>query len=206
MKKHLLAFLLLLSIVLSSSAFAYGTGYSAFPLTQKSKVISSELTSDFSGDGGGVGLQLRFTQKFFPKFIAEVGAGLSGADNSETRAFVATDYEIFPDYMNQPRFSVKTTFGTGKEQGLSRTRLLAAPNVSKGFNFWGYEAYPFVSLPVGLNLHGDTNTFKTEVSTNLGITGNLPFEGFDHLASNIELQVGLKNSFTGLLVGLSYPF
>ena len=56
-----------------------------------------------------------------------------------------------------------------------------------------------------ITIDGDTNTYETTVSANLGINGNVPIESYKHLQANAELQVGVKDSYTSIIVGLSYP-
>lgn len=201
MIKH--AFLALVLMTVNSLVWAYGTGYSAYPLSQKMRFITAEATGIFNDDGG-VGTQVRYTHKLTPKLILDAGAGVASGDR-ESRIFVGSDYELYPDYGKQPRISVRTTLARAKEFGKGKTLLTAAPTVSKGFSFWGHEAFPFFSLPIGLNLNTDSETYSSMISGNIGITGQLPWEDFDHLSGNVELQVDLKDSATALFMGVSYP-
>lgn len=201
--KNLKGILLSACFVLSSSVFAYGIGYSSYPLSQKMKMVSAEATGILS-DAKGVGIQGRYTQRLSRKTIVDGGVGISGGDRT-TRLFVGADYEIFPDYRNQPRFSMKANLERAKEFEIARNNLSLSPTVSKGFSFWGREAYPFVALPVGLSLDGDSSTYKTQISAAMGISGKLPIEGYDHLSGNIETNIDLKNSYTAFFVGVSFP-
>ncbi len=187
----------------SASIFAYGIGYTTHPMPEGQKSISTEMTGITSGDGG-MGLQVRYTQKLNKMLSVDAGLGISGGDR-EQRFFVGADYEIFPDYLRQPRFSLKTNIERADEFGNTFTVISAAPTLSKGFNFWGKEAFPYVALPVGLSLNGDNSTYESVASLNTGINGQLPIEGYTHLNANVELQVGLKDSFTAVLVGLAFP-
>lgn len=203
MTKKLLAFALF-SLGLSSQVFAsYGTGYSTYPLMSDKKFFSTEFTG-ITSTGGGVGAQVRYGQKINSALLIDAGVGISGGERTN-RIFAGADYEVFPDYLNQPRVSVKTTITNAEEFGSRRNILSLAPTVSKGFSFWGHEAFPFVSLPLGLSLESGSKTYETISSINLGITGNLPIEQYSHLTGVAEMIINLKDSYTGLFMGVSFP-
>lgn len=189
--------------LLSTNAWSLGTGISSYPMMTGKKLISSEVLG-VTSTGGGIGAQVRYTQKISKKAVFDAGLGISGGEMSN-RFFTGVDYEIFPDYYKQPKVSVRTTLEMAKEFDTSRTKLSLAPTVSKGFSFWGREAYPYFSMPIGLSLDSETKTYESTISANLGINGNVPFEQYKHLQANAEVQLGLKDSFTSILVGLSYP-
>ena len=186
-----------------ANILAYGTGYVTYPLMPQKRLISTEVTG-VTSTGGGIGLQGRFTQKINEKMIVDGGIGISGGER-DSRFFVGADYEIFPDYMKQPRFSVKTTYTNAKEFDVRRSIIQIAPTISKGFSFWGKEAFPYFSLPMGVNLNGDDKTYETQINASAGISGNLPFDGYTDLLGNVEATVGVKDSYTALFVGVSYP-
>ncbi len=190
--------------VASLNLFAYGTGISTFPLSVDEKFISAEATG-ITSSGGGFGMQARFTQKLNEKSSADAGLGISGGERS-ARLFAGYDYELFPDYESQPRFSVKAFLENSKEFGIRRNILGIAPTVSKGFSFWGREAYPYLSLPYGISLNGSQNSYQSTLSANIGINAHLPREwSSKQLTANAELNLGLKNSFSGIFAGVSYP-
>jgi len=195
--------LVLLGIFAPFSALGYGTGYVTYPLMPEKRIVSTEFTG-VTSDGGGIGLQGRFTQRLNEKMIVEAGLGIAGGER-DSRFFLGADYELFPDYMKQPRVSVKTTFSNAKEFDVRRNIFTIAPTVSKGFSFWGNEAYPFFSLPVGMNLNGDTKTYESQINANVGITGNLPIEGYRNLMGVAETTVSIKDSYTAFFFGVSYP-
>ena len=196
--------ILSLSLLLTSSlVWSYGTGYSSHPLWTDQHIVSGEVTG-VTSTGGGLGLQARYTRKVSKKITLDGGAGVGTGERS-FRAFVGGDLELYPDYLTQPRISLRGTLEHAREFESGRTILSLAPTLSKGINFWGHEAYPFFSLPIGLNLRGSGNTYLSQINASLGITGHLPFEGYKHLLGNIEIQVGLKDSFTALFTGVSYP-
>jgi len=198
-----------LTLVLSlgaSNAFGYGMGISTFPLEVEKKVLSAELTGIVS-NGAGLGLQARYTQKINEFSAVDAGLGIAGGERS-ARLFAGYDYELFPDYENQPRTSIKAFLENSKEFGTRRNILGVAPTVSKGFSFWGNEAFPYISLPYGISLDGSKNAYQTTISANIGITGIIPAEKLGSsrpITANAEAIVGLKDSFSAIFVGLGYP-
>lgn len=187
------------------SAHAYGTGLSSFPLEVETKLLSAEFTGIVS-KGGGIGMQARYTQKLTEKGTIDAGMGISGGERS-ARLFAGYDVEIFPDYENQPRTSVKAFLENSKEFRDRRNILGIAPTVSKGFSFWGKEAFPYISLPYGISLNSSSNSYNTTLSANVGISGVIPADvGPDkQLTANAEAIIGLSNSFSGAFFGVAYP-
>lgn len=190
---------------LSGQAHAYGTGLSTFPLEVETKLISAEFTG-ITSSGGGIGMQARYTQKLSEKGTIDAGLGISGGERS-ARLFAGYDYELFPDYENQPRTSIKAFVENSKEFRDRRNILGIAPTVSKGFSFWGKEAFPYISIPYGISLNSNSNSYNTTLSANVGISGIVPADigPNKQLTANAEVIMGLKNSFTGAFVGLAYP-
>lgn len=191
------------ALITSVSAWSYGIGYSSHPMMEKSKLLTTEMTGIISS-GGGVGFQARYTQKLSQLLAVDAGLGIGGGDRN-ARAFVGADYELFPDYLSQPRISVKTQLEHAKEFGSSHNKVMIAPVVSKGLSLWGHEAFPFVSLPVGIDLNTGNQTYQTTLNFSTGMTGRIPLQGFQHLTGNIEATVNIKDSYTALFAGVSYP-
>ncbi len=187
----------------SAGVMAYGVGQSTSPMQEGKKLISTEMTG-IASDNGGMGMQVRYTQKLNRILSLDGGLGISGGDRAQ-RFFIGADYEIYPDYLRQPRFSMKANIERAEEFEETKTIVSIAPTVSKGFNFWGKEAFPYVSIPVGLNLNGDNKSYESTISLNTGINGNIPLKGYRHLKGNFEVQVGVQNSFTAFLAGVSFP-
>ena len=198
---------LTLSVVFgSSAAFGYGMGISTFQLEEDKKVLSAEVTGIVS-DGGGVGIQARYTQKLNTVSSVDAGLGISAGERS-ARLFAGYDYELFPDYDIQPRTSIKAFVENSKEFGTRRNIIGIAPSVSKGFSFWGNEAFPYLSLPYGISLDGKRNQYETTLSANLGISGVIDSDYLlttKPVTANAEVIIGLKDSFTAIFVGFGYP-
>jgi len=172
-------FISLLVMGFSGLAFGYGEGISSYPLTAEKKLISAEFSGMVSS-GGGAGLQARYTQNLNEVTTLDAGFGVSGGERA-SRIFAGVDYEIFPDYENQPKTSLKATLSNAKEFGDNYNIITLAPTVSKGFNFWGKEGFPYAALPFGVNLNSETKSYQTTWNLSAGITGKIPVEDFDHL-------------------------
>ncbi len=199
-------FALLISISFSAIAHAYGIGLSSFPLPAETKLISAEFTG-ITSVGGGIGLQTRYTQKINEKNTIDVGLGMAGGERSG-RLFAGYDIELYPDYQTQPRVSIKTYLENSKEFSSRKNIIGVAPSISKGFTFWGKEAFPYFSLPYGISLDGGNKTYNSVLSANFGISGVLPVDigpEDKQLTANAEAIIGLKDSFSGLFFGVAYP-
>ncbi len=194
--------IVLLSFI-SASVFAYNSGISSFPLKTKDKLVSAEF-GGFMSEGKGVGVQARYTQKINPLLTVDGGFGFSDGERAH-RFFASADYEFFPDYMKQPRISMKGMFLRGKEFERTVTRLSMAPTVSKGFNFWGKEAFPFISLPLSMELDAENNKYQIISQVSFGASSQVPFEGFEKVLANLETTININNGFSAVFLGMSYP-
>jgi len=189
---------------IAQGLWAYGTGISTYPLQVDDKFISAEFTG-VTSTGGGLGMQARYTQKITEKAIVDAGLGIAGGERSG-RLFASYDHEIFPDYESQPRFSLKAAVENSKEFATRRNILSLTPIVSKAFSMWEHETFPYIALPYGISLDGSSQSYETTFAMHLGMTANLPKEwSHKQLTANAEVIMGIKSSFSGLFVGLSYP-
>lgn len=191
------------SLVLTTSAWGYGMGQSMYPMMPESKLLGAEITG-ITSNGKGMGVQARYTQKINPKAVLDAGLGIGGGER-DSRIFAGFDYELFPDYGDQPRVSLKMQFQNAQEFDQRRNILSLAPMVSKGFSFWGTEAYPFVALPFGVNLNDEAGTYETQMNVSFGATGNIPFDGLRKYVASIEGTIDLKDSYTGIFLGFGLP-
>lgn len=197
--KNILIILLLLSL---QKVFGYGIGYSSYPLLSTKKLVTAEATGILS-EGGGAGIQGRFTHKYSRNLMYDAGIGISGGERN-ARVFAGVDYMIYPDYKRQPRVSVRTSFENAKEFELRRNIVSVAPTFSKGISFWGTPAYPFLAVPLSMGFNSDTKTYQTMANVSFGLTGKLPFKNYKHLTANLEGTVNLKDSFSAVFLGISY--
>ncbi len=194
----------ILALMVSSQVFAYGVGVSTFPLAPQKRMVSAEFSGVMS-NGAGAGVQARFTQNLNVGTTLDLGMGISSGERS-SRIFAGMDYELFPDYEKQPRMSIKVSLANAHEFGQTYNLLTVAPTFSKGLSFWGKEGYPYVAIPYGVSLNNNTKTYETTLNLAMGANAPLAFiEGYEKLIGNVELSAGLKDSFTAIFMGVSYP-
>jgi hypothetical protein len=195
---------LVLGILLASTKiFASGMGWSMYPLMLDQKILSTEFVGDFSS-GGGAGFQGRYTQRVGTNTIFDGGIGYASGERAG-RIFLGMDYELFPDYMNQPRISLKTLLQNSKEYEERVTRLFIAPIVSKGFYFWGNEGIPYISVPVGVGLNNTSKTYAGFAHLSFGLVGKMPVERYNDILVKLEGQWNLTKSYSGMFLGVSFP-
>jgi hypothetical protein len=198
--------LLLLSALISTQVFAYGLGVTTHPFEVEKKVITTEATGTMANNAGsGAGIQARYYQRLSQELNIDGGFGVSNSNAAARSLFLGTDYRIYPEYQNQPRVSLKGIFSNTKERELNRNNLGMAPTLSKGFVIQGKEIYPFLALPMGVSLDNKNNQFKGTTSLAMGATGNIPLEGLEKLTANFEANINVKNTFSSVFMGVSYP-
>lgn len=200
MKKLLLG---LAAAGLSMGAFASTIGISNHPFLMKKDIVSTEY-NNYLSSGTGMGLTARYLRKIDEGFTAEAGFGFANGERS-SRFFMAADKEILPDYGRQPRFSVKGIAETADRDGERINTFGVAPTISKGFAFWGREAFPFLAIPMNVSLNQDAGEYETSTAVAMGITGRIPVDGIKNLVANIEMNMSIRNSFTGIVAGVSLP-
>jgi len=199
--KKILSFIAL--SLISTSAFSYGVGQITHPLKRNGHMVSAEFTGIMT-NGSGIGMQGRYTRKLNEKLRVEGGAGLGSGDRT-FRLFSGASYELYPDFANQPKVDLKAGFEIGSEFGNTVTTLSVTPIASKGLNLWGLEGYPFVALPIGIGLNSDTKTYETVYSLTAWWTGKIPVKQMEKFTASVEMNLGLKDTYTGMFLGLAYP-
>lgn len=200
-KKIVLVFI----IMLAQFSLASIVGYSTHPYkTNDKQHLSGEVYSDFSR-GSGLGAQVRYSNILNSTWNFDGGLGVSSSDNRRYRLFAGADYMIFPDYHKQPRFSLKGSAEFSDYEDTNLFVLGVTPTLSKAFSFWGKVAYPYIALPTRLGFETSDNRYKFLLSAAVGITSDIPLKGFEKLSANLEASVGLSNTPTSLLLGLSMP-
>ncbi|MFZ4712674.1 MAG: hypothetical protein ACOYL6_03075 [Bacteriovoracaceae bacterium] len=196
----------LLCTLISSQVFAYSMGVSTHPFEVDKKVITTEATGTMATNAGsGAGIQARYYQRLTQEMHVDGGFGVSSSTATARTLFVGSDYMFFPEYQNQPRISLKGMLSNTKERELSRNNLGMAPTVSKGFVIQGQEIYPFLALPMGISLDNKNNQYKGTSALSFGATGNIPVDGFQKLTANLEANINLKNTYSSVFMGVSYP-
>ena len=194
----------LVLVFLGFSAAAWGQSYggSSYPLRKRQRYVSADVVGVLS-DGGGIGLQAKYTECLRPGLVIGGGFGFSDGERAH-RIFTGVDYELYPDYMNQPKVSIGGFAERALEFSHSHTRFGIAPTLSKGFSFWGQEGFPFMSLPVALDLNGDTRSYAVATRVVLGASFPVP-AARRGLLVNVEVNMDVGNSYSGVFFGFSHP-
>lgn len=200
MKKFVLA---MTALCFSFGACASIIGLSTHPFTMNKRVISTEFNSYLSS-GAGMGITAKYFQRINSQLNVDAGVGVSDGKRASTLQ-AGVDYEIFPDYGRQPRVSAKALLESASVDGDRINTFGVAPTISKGFSFWGKEAFPFVALPLSVGLNSDQGTYETSSALTAGITGRLPLEGYRNLIGNLETNIGIDDSYTSIVMGVSMP-
>jgi hypothetical protein len=186
-----------------SMAYANNVGISTHPFTMQSKVLNTEI--DYIGSNGtGTGVNVRYFQRLSDKLNLDAGMGANSGERS-SRLFLGADYVLYPDYSRQPRVSIKGLYSFRKEFDDTVHNIGFAPTISKGFNVYGKEVFPFISIPLQLGLNSDQNTYDTISSLNIGATGRLPIQGYENYIVNLEAQFDLDSSYNAIVLGISLP-
>ncbi len=202
--RFLQGLVLVLALFVVSRIFANGTGYSSHPIPEAERMINIEAIG-ITSDNGGLGIQGRYTHRLNTDLTLDGGLGISGGDR-ESRVFVGADYMLFPDYEMQPRFSLKGAYTLSNEFDSTTHNWSIAPTVSKGLSIWDQEIYPFLAVPVGLQLISEGKKYETTITASLGATAPLMIENAEKLFVNAEINIDLKDSYTGFFTGLGYQF
>lgn len=195
---------LLLSLaLLSSLASASTIGVSTHPFTMKKQVVTTEF-NNYMTNGTGAGITAKYFQRLNEQINFDAGFGITDGERAN-RVFLGADFGLIPDYGRQPRVSIKGLLQTEDFDGNRINSFGAAPTISKGFSFWGKEAFPFLATPLRVSLNADSNTYETSTAVATGITGRLPMDGYENLIYNIEANMSVRNSYTGFVMGISLP-
>ena len=150
-----------------------------------------------------MGIQARLAKKIRSDFLLEGGMGISGGSHS-SRIFLGGTWEIYPDFMRQPSFSLRGRIINAKEFGIRHNKISIAPSLGKAFSIKGWVFHPYLSVPYSISLAGD-RTYETSLNATAGIVGNLPIRRYRHLIGGFEAMAGLNGGFVGFFAGLSWP-
>ena len=187
----------------SATLFAQGHGVSSYPLDIQQKYVSIEWTGIVS-HGRGSGLQARYMQRVRPQWTVSGGFGFSNGERAN-RIFVNADYELYPDYQKQPRVSLRGILERSRDFGSTHTKVGVAPVVSKGLSFWGQEGFPFISVPVALDLDSGRNRYEVISQLALGAAVPIRTRTSQKIVANIEVNMNISGSYSGIFFGLSHP-
>ena len=189
-------------MTISAYSVASVVGLSNYPLTMQNKAMNTEF-NNITSNGAGMGINARYHQRINDAMNFDVGAGVTDGDRSN-RFFAGLDTQLIPDYGRQPRVSIKGLFETLSFDEERITNLGVAPILSKGFAVNGNEIFPYVTTPIRMVLIGDTRRTES-IAAALGVNGRLPLAGYDNLIANAEINVDIRNSYSGFVLGVSLP-
>ena len=195
--------LIILTIGFSTTIWGRGLGVSSYPLGTQQDYVAAEFTGILS-NGRGTGLQARYLKRVWPELV--VGGGFGFSDGARAhQMFASADYELYPDFMDQPKISLQASLERAQEFNYSHTKIGIAPIVSKGLSFWGKEGFPFVSFPMALDLNNDSKNYDFVYQLAFGASAPMPFVGYEKLLANFEVNLNIANAYSGVFFGFSHP-
>lgn len=148
-----------------------------------------------------MGLEVSYLTNPLEDFNFELGAGFTDGDRN-SRMFAATTYELFPDFGNQPRVSIKGYIERNQFfNDITQNAVGVAPILSKGFAFNELEFFPFVALPIQFNRESSEYS-EMATSFSFGATAPISTTRQRTINANFETNINLVNSFTGVALGV----
>ena len=195
--------LLFILMSLGFSTVILGNTISSYPLGIQKKYVAAEFTSVFS-NGQGMGLQAKYIQQVRPELSIEGGFGFSNGDQVY-HIFASGNYELYPDFMNQPKISLEGLLVRARKLESSHTKIVMTPLASKGLSFWGKEGFPFIGLPITLDLNNDSMSYNVAYQLSFGATAPMPLPGYEKLLANFKLNMNIKNASSEISLGFSHP-
>lgn len=194
---------LLSALLVNGVALASNIGLSTHPLEVDKQVFKSELSNSFS-EGQGNGIELSYLYVLTKEASVDAGIEVSDGDQS-SKLYVASTYEFFPDYDNQPRMTVKGAFERSRLDGDGQSSFMFAPTLSKGMSAWGQEIFPYVAVPLRFIFTGTGN--NTRFGSAFTIGASTPINGLSSTTSvlaNIETTINLRNSMSAIALGIGF--
>ena len=185
-------------LAFSFQAKANMMGISTHPIETDKHLVNTDFNA-YMSNGSGSGINARYFYKANEQVSLDIGLGVSEGDRA-SRIFAGSDFEFLPDYDNQPRMSIKALAETSDEFEQRHYKFGVAPTISKGFNFWGKEGFPFIALPVMVDLNDERDSYKMLTSLAAGVT---TYTDMNNLIFNVEANIGLSNSYNSIIAGLS---
>lgn len=196
-------FTLVVCHYLTNPVWALGEGLSSYPIPEDQALLTTELTN-FVNNGQGMGIQARYTRKINTLLQVDAGLGFSDGEH-QNRIFVASNYELFPDYGHQPKVLIRGLLENGRELRSRRTTLGLGPLFTKEIKSTEASFHPFLGVPIGLALDQNSRSYQIRAHLSLGLTGKIPFIGMENLLYNFEGNINVQNSYSMLYCGISYP-
>jgi hypothetical protein len=190
----LIPILLLLPLISLASV----VGVTTHPLSDDARVLSAEMTG-YMSQRNEMGAGIRYTQGFDGNLLDVTAAG--GQSSRSMILGAGMDFEILREDINQPRVSMKPFVQQMNFERESSTIMGAAPSLRKGTAVFGQEIFPYLSLPNGIKLDGDTQEFVFQSSLTAGASMALP-RSQERLVLSVEANknLGASSDYVGALV------
>lgn len=165
-------FLSLLFFVLSTSLQASVVGLTTHQLNEEARVLTLESVG-YMNQRHEMGFGLRYTHGVQQGQLLDVYAG--GAQHSRGFSFGAgMDFEILSDEGYQPRVSLKPFYQHQKFESSKLTNLGAAPTLRKALAIFDTNFYPFIAVPVGVQIDSSDDEFVYLASVSVGASMAIP--------------------------------
>lgn len=165
-------FLSLLFLVLSASIQASVVGLTTHPLSDDARALSLETIGYFNQQHE-MGLGLRYTHGIQQGQLLDIQA--SGAQHYRGFSFGAgMDFELLSDEGAQPRFSLKPFYQHEKNDDSKVSNLGVAPSLRKGVEILGLNYYPFLAIPMGVQVDSSDDEVVYLASLSFGASMAIP--------------------------------
>lgn len=188
----------ILFFLISIPAYASIVGVTTHPLGDEARVLSAEMTG-YMSQRNEMGAGVRYTQGFDGNLLDVTAAG--GQSSRSMILGAGMDFEILREDMNQPRVSMKPFVQQMNFERESSTIIGAAPSLRKGTSVFGKEFFPYLSLPNGIKLDGESQELVFQSSLTVGASMALP-RSQERLVLSIEANkdLGASSDYVGALV------
>lgn len=189
----------LLFFIVSTSLKASVVGLTTHELGDEARLLTLE-TAAYMNRRHEMGFGLRYTHGIQQGQLLDIHAG--SAQHSRGFNFGAgMDFEILRDEGSQPRISLKPFYQHQKVAGSKQTNLGAAPTLRKALNILETNFYPYIAVPMGVQIDSSDDEFVYLASLSLGASMAIP-NTQDKLVVSVEgnKNLGASNDSLGALI------
>ena len=194
-------FLSLLFFLISASTQASIVGLTTHQLSEEARVLTAQTTA-YMNQRHEMGFGLRYTHGIQQGQLLDVYAG--GAQHSRGFSFGAgMDFELLSDEGAQPRVSLKPFYQHQKFESSKLTNLGAAPTLRKALDILGTNVYPFLAVPMGIQIDSSDDEFVYLASVSFGVSMAIP-NTEERLVVNLEANKNLGAASDSLSALISW--
>ncbi len=181
---------------------AQQVGTTSMPLTGSGRL--GVEAGGYLNRGAGSGMLARYIGALDSETAFEVGlGGATGAHGA--RALGMFRRRLMAEDMTWPSLAMRGGFESyGDESSRRRNAVGGGPLLSKGFAASGQEFYAFLHPTAKIGLEDDSNEFVWVNEAALGVNTLLPTE--TAMVASLEMNVGLTNAASSLMVGIATDF